>query len=112
MLTGIEYRNNIWMGQGGDSASLLLETAQPVCILGKRLREDLYGHIAAQARIAGAIHFAHPACTNGGLNLIRAKFCTGTQGHAWRNYMLRQTNGGPCGAIVFVSVNGATAVVD
>src|SRR5438552_3012771 len=39
------------------------------------LRQDFDGHIASQARIAGAIHLAHPARAQRRRDLIRPEFC-------------------------------------
>jgi hypothetical protein len=53
---------------GGDGPSLALEP------LAELLGGDLNRDIAAQARVAGAVHFAHAAGSNLREDLIRTKF--------------------------------------
>ena len=38
-----------------------LEPCQPLRVGGHALRQKLDGHVASQARVLSAIHFAHPA---------------------------------------------------
>src|ERR1700674_418981 len=52
--------NNIGMTQGGGGTRLLLETAQPVLIMGEGGFEDLEGHVPPQPFVAGAVYFPHP----------------------------------------------------
>src|SRR5262249_33310817 len=40
----------------------------------KCLRQDLYCNVAMQAAVSSAIHFAHPALSERGKNLVRAEF--------------------------------------
>ena len=57
----VEHRQNVGMVQGSGGEGLLLETAQPVGVKRKRLRQDLDRHFALETRIAGAIDLAHAA---------------------------------------------------
>src|ERR1700722_5262264 len=44
-------------------------------VRGEMLREDFDRYVSAQARVAGAVHFAHSTGTNRGLDFVGAKFC-------------------------------------
>ena len=57
----VEHGQNVGMVQGSGGEGLLLETAQPVGVKRKRLRQDLDRHFALETRIAGAIDLAHAA---------------------------------------------------
>jgi hypothetical protein len=49
------------MIQSGHGASFLFEAAEAFTIARERFREDLDGDVAAEARVVGAIDFAHSA---------------------------------------------------
>jgi hypothetical protein len=68
----VENSKNIGMVQRGNGAGLLFETMQADVIASKRFREDLHGDIASKTRVAGAIYFAHAACTERGKNFVWA----------------------------------------
>src|SRR5215813_4666246 len=61
------------MVEGGEDLSLTFEARHAVGIQDEFGRQDLQRDVAIQFGIAGSIHFAHPARTNGGLDFVRAK---------------------------------------
>src|SRR5208283_4328685 len=63
---------DIWVGEFGDSARLMLEPLAKIGILRKVLGQNLDSDNAAQATVASAIHFAHPANTEGRDNFVRS----------------------------------------
>src|SRR5262249_34942661 len=52
---------DIGVVQGAWRLDVLLETTQPVGVLGEAGRQHLDGHLAANARVAGAVDLAHAA---------------------------------------------------
>src|SRR5208282_4412289 len=61
VLTNVEHRENIGMIERGHRPRLLLETTQAVRFTGEGFGKDFQSDIAPQARVPGAIHFAHSA---------------------------------------------------
>src|SRR5262249_26275528 len=78
----IEHGKDVRVVYRRGRARFLFEAAEPVGVGGDGDRENLDGHIAAQARVAGAIDLAHPASAEGTDNLVRAEANAGGQGHA------------------------------
>ena len=70
MLAEVEDNEQIRMVERSSGASLLLEAAQAIGIIRQRLRQDLDGHFAADARIAGAVDLTHAAGAEGGDDLV------------------------------------------
>jgi len=70
-LPDVVHAENAGMIQRRDGAGFQLETPQPVGIARKRLRQNLDGHLAIEARIAGTIHLSHAACAQRRQNFIR-----------------------------------------
>jgi hypothetical protein len=60
---------------------LPLETRQPIRILCERVRQDFDRNVALQPGITSAIHFPHPASTNGRENLVGANASASDKGH-------------------------------
>src|SRR5664279_4691971 len=87
VMTDIVDRQNVGVVQRCDSPCLLLESAQPVTVTGKGLRQNLERDIPPQPRIPGAIDLAHSACSQQGIDLIGAKFCARSQGHPCGDYI-------------------------
>src|SRR5439155_9757364 len=56
-----------------------LETPQAVFVGREGAGQHLYGDVAGQPRVPGAIHLAHPSLSEQGLNLVWA------QARAWRD---------------------------
>ena len=50
-----------------------LEAREPFRIAGHFHRQDFKRYVAAELGVGGAIHFAHPACTKGGVDPIVGK---------------------------------------
>jgi hypothetical protein len=63
------------MVQSGDGASFALEA------LAEALGGDFERDLAAQARVAGAVHLAHPSLAEGRKNFVRAQTISGGQRH-------------------------------
>ena len=83
----VEEGADVRMIQGRDGAGFALEA------LGELFSGNLDGDVAAQAGIARAVDFAHPAGSNGCENLIRPEADAGGQRHGETNFMiLPQTN--------------------
>ena len=61
----------------GERLGLALEAGQAVGVGGDRLGQDLDGHVAVQALVAGAVDLAHAACAQRGEDLIRAETIAG-----------------------------------
>ena len=64
------------MVQGSDGARLALEA-----LAESASAANLDGDVAIQARIASAIHFAHPTGADGGEDLVGAQPFSRGQGH-------------------------------
>ncbi len=78
---GVVNRQDIRMVQRRDSASFLLEARQAFHVASPRFRQDFQRNVAAEARIAGAIHFPHPARTERRKDFVRTQFSAGGQDH-------------------------------
>ena len=53
------------------------EAGQALGVLREQLRQDLDGHIAVQAAVAGAIHLAHAARAQRADDFVGAELCSG-----------------------------------
>ena len=69
------------MIQRGHGSGFLFETPQAVAVAGQRIRKDFDGDVALEARITGAVNFAHASRAQQGLNFVRTEFCSGSEGH-------------------------------
>jgi hypothetical protein len=69
------------MVDGGEQPRLALEAGEAIRIAGERRRQHLDGHVAAQPRVAGAIHLANPARADEVADLVRANDGATRQGH-------------------------------
>jgi hypothetical protein len=78
----VEDGEDIGMRQGRDGPGLALEPRAPVGIAREERRKDLHGDIALQARVAGLVDLAHPACPDGRGDLIGAEAQSRRQRHA------------------------------
>ena len=70
------------MVQGRGGEGFLLEAAQPVGIARESLRQDLDGHLAFEARVAGAVDLAHAARAQQRDNFVRSEFRARGQVHS------------------------------
>ena len=66
-------RADVGMVQGGDALRLALEPRPELGIRGQLRREQLQGHVALQAGVAGAIDLAHPAGAQRHRDLVGAQ---------------------------------------
>ena len=66
------YDADVGMIQGRSGPSLALESFQSLRIRGEKTGQELQGDMAAQFRVLGFIHFAHPAAANPTKNTITA----------------------------------------
>src|SRR5207302_9232032 len=66
---------------GGGGLRLLLEPAEALRVLRKRRRQHLDRHLAPEARIARAIHLAHPTGAEGRQDLVGAEARAGGERH-------------------------------
>ncbi len=80
LLESVDGRD-VRMVERGQQPRLALEAGEPVRIGREEARQDLDRDVAPELRVAGAVHLAHPARTNGGLNFVRTEASTGWQGH-------------------------------
>jgi hypothetical protein len=67
--------------QRGDRARLALKAFAEGRVAADVRRQDLDRNDPIEARILCFVDLAHPACTEGGLDLVRPKASTGTEGH-------------------------------
>jgi hypothetical protein len=75
-------RDDVGVVQCCSGAGFLLEPAKSLGIVGKCRRQHLDGDFAAEARITGAVHLAHPAGTEQGDDFIWAKVGAGRERHS------------------------------
>ena len=66
-------RDDVGVVEGGGGLRLLQKPAPAAFVVHPVGRQDLDGDLAAEARIAGAIHFAHPARANRREHLVDAE---------------------------------------
>ena len=64
-----------------EKLGLALEPCEPPLIPRKSLRQDLYGYVAAELGVSGAIDLSHAAGANKAGDLERAEGCAGGEGH-------------------------------
>ena len=81
MRADIMYDEDVRVIERADSTSFLFKAMQPIGIGRESRRQDLDGDIAAQSRIARAIHLAHPARSQGSENLVWTKMSASSKGH-------------------------------
>ncbi len=62
------------MIQRGDRARFQFESAHAILIERQHVGNNFDRHIALQARVAGAVDFAHAACADQQLNFVGTKF--------------------------------------
>jgi hypothetical protein len=79
--TDVEHREDVGMADGSRCSSLVRKATHP-CGLGSFLgSDDLDRDIAADPRVASAVHLSHPSRAEGRQDLVRAKACSATQRH-------------------------------
>ena len=75
LLNGVN-RHDVRVVQRRRGAGFLLEAMETLAVSGERGGQDLDRDLAAEARIAGAIHFAHPAHADPRRQLVRPELLT------------------------------------
>ena len=70
---------DVWVAQRSNRVGLLLEPPQPLWVGRELPRQHLDRDVAAEPRVAGAVHLAHPTSPNRGHDLVRAKANAGFQ---------------------------------
>jgi hypothetical protein len=79
LATDVVQRADVGMTQLRDGARLAVEAGAGLGRLGQVRRQHLHGHIAAQARVAGAVDLAHAAGAERGDDLVRTEHGAGSQ---------------------------------
>ena len=69
------------MIQTGDGFCFAVEAFAYFSAASEMSRKNFYRDDAIEARIAGAVHLAHPARANRAGNFVRAEFCAGGEHH-------------------------------
>ena len=67
--------------QGRDCLGLAFETLLEFRVSGEMCGQNLDGDVASEARVAGAIHFAHAAGAERRLNFVGAKLAARGESH-------------------------------
>src|ERR1700676_2103561 len=80
-MAGIEERADVRMVQAGDGLCFTVKTLAQFRAVGEMRGKNFDRHDAIEARIAGFVHFAHAARANLRDDFVRAKTCTGVDGH-------------------------------
>ena len=83
LVSNVEDGKNVGMIQRRRGACFLREALHAVAVSRKRCWQNLDGNGAVQPRIVGAIHFAHSARADQGLDLVRPQLCSGRECHEW-----------------------------
>ena len=86
VVTDVKDRENAGMIESGGGAGFLGEALQAIAVGGKRCRKDFDGYSTVEARIVGAIHFAHSACTDRRLNFVGPELRARGQCHVGGDY--------------------------
>src|SRR5579872_4878285 len=82
-LADVVDRKNVGMIQRGCCAGFLRKALETFGVGGVRRGENLDGDIAVQARVAGAVDFAHAAGTERRLDFVGAEFGASGERHGW-----------------------------
>ena len=77
-LEAIDCRD-VGMIERGEHLRFTLEPRHALGIVREGARQDLQRDVAIELRVAGAEHFAHPACPERGTDFIRADSGSGLQ---------------------------------
>src|SRR5437867_842792 len=73
MSADVVNRHNVRVVEHPGGASLLFETLQTFRVIGVGGRKYFDRNVTAEARVAGAIHFAHPSGADGSQDFIGAE---------------------------------------
>ena len=78
---GVVDRKDVRVVQRADGTRFQLEASQPLGVRGQRGGQHLDRDLAAEARIARAVHLAHPSGTERGDDLVGTQTGSCIQGH-------------------------------
>jgi hypothetical protein len=81
MLTDVVDGEDVGMVQRRGGAGFLLEAAQALGVPGEGCRQNLYGDVAPETRIARAIDLAHAPGAKSAQDFIRAETRTTSEHH-------------------------------
>ena len=81
------------MVERGEHLRFALEAVAAIVVFQRGLRQDLQGDISFEPRIAGAKHFAHPACPERAKHFVGAESKPGRQ-HGVTRVESTRVNGG------------------
>ena len=84
-LHGIE-RDDVRMVQARDRLRFALEALEAGGVGGHVGGKDLEGNVAVEARVAGAVHLAHPSGADEGVDFVRTEPGAGGKGHGALSY--------------------------
>ena len=71
------------MVEGCEDFRFTLEASHAVAVPGKRFRQNLQRHVTAEPRVACAVDFAHPACTDRRQKFKWPEFCSNRLHHCF-----------------------------
>src|SRR5579863_93655 len=92
LLADVVEGADVGMIQAGNRASFALKPLAQLGTAGEMSGRNLNGDDAIEARVAGAIHLAHPARTDGGKDFVRPEASAGGQRHLGLDYTPRNRN--------------------
>ena len=87
-------RSDSRMVQGGEEGGLALEAGEALGVLSYRFWQHLDRDLAAELRVAGAIHLSHPALPERGEDLEDAEAGSGGEGHGLSSFRCRNCTAG------------------
>ena len=76
---------DIGMAERGQRLCFALQPGQPIGIVEEGRGERFNGHVAVQARVAGAVDLAHASGAERADDLVGAEACSSGEGHG-RNW--------------------------
>jgi hypothetical protein len=79
------YCGDVRMIQRRKHVRFAPEASHPFPVVGECVGQDLQRDVAFEPGVARAIYFAHPARTDGSVNLVGTKVSAGCQRHASRD---------------------------
>ena len=83
MSPDVVYGQNVGVAESSHSPRFPFEALQAVSVGRERRGQDLDGDDPIETSVAGAIHFAHPAGAQRGLNFVGTESCAGIERHEW-----------------------------
>jgi hypothetical protein len=75
-------RDDVRVGEGCERPHLALESSERLGVAGERRRQDFDRHLAAEARVAGAVDLAHATSAERADDLVCAESRARAKGHS------------------------------